>query len=67
VESTKDTRIFRDKNFVGFERLHLSNVYQIQSVEFKMCSLSNAFTEFQVSLQWKVFGENVAVQVSNVD
>jgi hypothetical protein len=47
VESTKGTRIFRDKNFVGFEGLQISNVYQIQSFEFEMRGLSDAFKELK--------------------
>jgi hypothetical protein len=60
VESTKDTRIFRDKNFVGFERLLLSNVYQIQSFEFQMRGLSNAFKQFEFHCSGKFLGKPLA-------
>jgi hypothetical protein len=70
VESIKDTRIFKGKNFIGFERLferlQLSNLYQIQSFEFQMCGLSNAFKEFKFHCSGKVFGKNAGMQVSNV-
>lgn len=57
VESTKDTRIFRDKNFVGFETLQLSNVYQIWSFEFQIYGLSNAFKEFKFHCSGKFLGK----------
>ncbi len=56
---TKDTRIFRDKNFVGFERLELSSAYQIQSSEFRVCRLTNAFTEFEFHSSGKFLGRTL--------